>query len=33
MPVRKSEYKKILGVFADNDLFFKTYIFTMVKKS
>ena len=32
MPVTVSECEKILGVFVDNDLSFKTYIFAMVKK-
>ena len=32
MPVTLSECEKILGVFADNDLFFQTQIFAMVKK-
>ena len=33
MPVTVSECEKILGVFVDNDLSFKTHIFTAVKKA
>ena len=33
MPLTVSECGKILGAFVDNDLFFKTRIFAMVKKA
>ena len=33
MPVTIPECEKILGVFVDNDLSFKTHIFAMVKKA